>query len=690
MLPIPNTEKRFLQPNNSDRFGNIHYTKNQNFDEEGYVKLSPRALALISSTDDTDFDIPAAFGRRGSGQFYIAGIDDPFEAQIAETAVTAAQDTDADGSTPPALTIDSHGAWFNNLWHVTEDQLIVYKTPSNGNWTDTAVALTTGKIHALAEFESRRTLCVTNGNQVLQVDTSYASSTTLTLPAKFEAVALCYANTKMGVITKMNDSVSGMGGQAYFFVWSGAATEAGSGFPTGSDSIVGIVPYASWFLLLTRTGQGLYFNGGGFETLFSLPHYYLDLTWGDSINREALGDIMRVEGDVVYFNLNNAMEPYGEKSEEYIPHAPGGILCYDPKVGLYHRYSPSISKAVQLTVTQANVNTSTDIMTETGSNAIPATGNPVKYIFDKTSRIGGLVTGRVYYIIKHTATTFSLAATREDAVNGVKINLTSTGAANNYFLALTLKDYGPSRLARTGAIELAEANTHALDRMVFGGELYASDDTDNDEYLNFICTGFPNIGYIVSSRTLSDQVTDTQQELLVRYRPLKTTDSIIVKKKTRAVLGLPVSTPQASVHCTWTDANTFTTTADLSEADAYLDTAEGELECEIISGSGAGQLSQISSITESGGTYTVNLADELEGVAANDVCDVLIDSWEQVGVITSDDVLGDVKLPIGASDKSFTTKVIMKGIDVTIEEIRPIAIPHQVAQEAVTEDEITQ
>lgn len=675
MIRVPDNQKRFSVPNNSDLFGNIHYTKNINFDEEGYIKQSPRAVNIVDSDYDADFNIPTSFGRLQSSIFYTTTIEDPFIVQIDPTAMSSVQDTDAGNDAPPSLTIDSTGTWWQNLWHVTTDDGLFSKDPSNGDWTDRSVTLTSGKAHPVEVFKTsaNRTLCIGNGNVVVQINTSYSTSgiAQLTIPADFEVIDLAFNNGRIGVATKLSDTASGQSGEAYFFTWDGIGTSANGGWGVGSETIVGVVPYLSSFLLITKTGEGLYFNGGGFQRLFALPHYYLDRVWGDSVNREALGDIMKVDGDVVYFNLNNNIEPYGQKSEQYIANQPAGILCYDPKVGLYHYASPSISKTTLQVVSQANVNTSTDVMTVTGgylhTGALPATGSPVKYVYDGTAQIGGLLAGKIYFLIKLSSSTFSLAETYEDALLGTKIDLTSTGAANNHFLMLDVVDYGASYMARSGAIGLAEMNTHTLDTMIFGGEYYPTDSSTDKEYLCALVSGFKNISYFVTAKNISDNLKDIRQPIFIKYKPLKTGESIIVKEKTKDIDGLPSSTPQNSQICTWSSNKELYVTADFSEAKAHLD-AGGSLECEIISGAGAGQMSQVVSMGYDDGVYSFVLEDEIEGVSASDVCNILIENWNYIGTVTSDDVDGYKKWTSDVTSKTAKYKVILIGDGVTIEE----------------------
>lgn len=673
MAKIPNTDKKYSQPNNSDLFGNIYYSKNLNFDEEGYIKLSPRAVSLVNSEDNTDFNIPVAFGRKQTGEFEVATTEDPFEIQINDgQGIEANLDDDNDDDAPPAFDFDSHGKWWQNRWYVTDATLLMYKTLSGGNWTDTAISLTSAVRHPLEVFRNRVTMCVGNGNVVKQINTSHSETTNLTLPAEFQVTSLAYNNNRMAVATKMADTTSGVTGinsEAYFFVWDGTTSSAGQLFGVGSDFIVHVVPYKSSFLLLTRTGLGLYFNGGGFDPLFELPVYFTDAVWGDSVNPETLGDTMVVDGDIVYININNATERYGRKGEEVLPNAPGGVMCYDPKVGLYHRWSPSISKAYRVTVATSGTNTSTNVLTAS-AGTIASTGSPVKYIYNPGDKIGGLTIGKVYYCIKLTSSTFQLAETRQEAMNGVAIDLTSAASSNNYFLHVELKDYGASYMQRTGAVALSEVPDLALDSIVFGGEYQDSATTGGIEHLCFTVKEFQNIGYYVTPKITSQTVLDTYKNGFIRHFPLKDEEYIEVKMKTKEYVGLPVTTPQHGDHCTWSGTNELYTSADLAEAKAYLD-AGGELECEITAGAGAGQMAQILSMGFGNDTYSLVLDEEIEGVEAGDICDVLIENWQKLYRITStEQKQGYSEVATGENNKSTGAKfkVIMKGSDIKIEE----------------------
>jgi hypothetical protein len=681
MIKIPENGKYGI-PNNSDLFGNIWYTKNINLNEDGYIKLSSRAVSLFSELDVANLRLPVAFGRGNLFQspdsidFAITQAGQKgYWLTLLETGNTLNVDVGVGVAT---LSVDSHGAWFQNLWHITDPTELYTKAGLADSQTYTArsASLTTGKVHWLEVFKNRNTICVTNGNTIKQFDSSYAASIILTLPADFEAVAMSYSNNSMGIVTMFSDTTTGknQNQEAYFFVWDGSSTSASSGIPVGSDKIISIVPYKGSWVILTREGQLRYYNGGGWQDLPALPFYYKDLIWGTSYTRDSYGDVMFVEGDLIYININGLFTANGSKYERVLTNNPGGIICYDPKIGIYQRYSPSISPANVITVTSANVNTSTNILTKT-AGTLPSTGSPIKYIYDKSSLIGGLKTPVVYYCIQLSSTTFSLAETKEDALAGNAIDITSTGAANNYFLALEVYDYGQSFANTVGAITDTGTTDSQVDHLIFGSELNDYNSTGNSVHLNITSPDFPNRGYFVTPKILSSEVEDTAQKIFIKYRPLSATDKIILKYKNMDYVGLPVSTPQARTtamnQCIWTGANSFYTTADLSDALTQFDN-DVELECEIIAGAGAGSMTKITDITFGSGTYAVTLDEDIDGATSGRYCDIIIDSWNKIIEIDNTDPRNWREIILAEPSKWIKLKVELRGVETTIEEIQVI------------------
>lgn len=672
MIKIPAKDKKFSQPNTSDMFGNLWYTKNINLDEEGYIKLSPRTVSIVSQEDNADVGRVTSFGRNTSG-FYAVGSNDAL--LITSTPTSLSTIADPGASCPTTFSDDSNGVYWQNRWYATTATALWYKTISSGAWTNTGITFSNTADHTLEVFRNKESLCVSDGNTVKLINTSHSVTVTLTIPADYEIIGLSFNKDQIGITTKLSDVADSQNQEAYFFTWDGGANLssstalANSGYPVGSDTICGITPYKSSWVLLTRSGELKYFNGAGFQTLATLPFYYQNMVWGDSGNREMFGDSMQVDGEVIYINISAQLNTYGKKHEEYLVNYPTGILCYDPKVGIYHRYAPSISKASMLTVTDANVDITNNILTKT-AGTIPETGNPVKYTSQAGAEIGGLVVEEVYYITKLNSTQFKLATTRQNAIDAINIDITSTGSTNNYFLALDLVDFGANKAGRTGAVALTGKFNALYENVIFSGDYTDSNSIEKYETICLSVDGFENRGYFVTPKISSDDIEDNNQKCLIKHRPLNTGDSIIVKYKDRDVIGIPVSTPQSSIRCSWTDSNTFTTTADLLEVYAFINSNNGECECEITAGAGAGQMAQISSISYLSGTYTVNLAEEILGAASGNYCDIIIDNWKKIGEITSSNSLGYQEFPIEKPSKWLKIKVELRGVDVAIEELQ--------------------
>ena len=666
MIRLPSDTKNYSVSNASDLKGTVWYTKNLNLDEEGYLKLSSRTVSVLSERDYANANLVTAFGRTSSGSnaiFNLLTTDRAYTLTIGETALSATQD-----SASPQFSFDSHARWYQNLW--TSSETNDFFTGSGASWTDRG-NLTTGKAHPVEVFRNRNTICIGDGNTVLQFDNTYTATTTLTLPPDFEVVSMAYANNRMYVLTMLSDTTQGQNQEAYFFVWDGATTSAEQGLPIGSDMGIAVVAYMGSVVILTRTGQLLYFTGGGFRELAAFPFYFMERTWGNSYNRNLYGDVLAVEGSVIYINFNGILNAKNSNFEQYAQSCPGGIWCYDPTVGLYHRYSPSISDANLISVSSANVSTSANTFVKT-SGTIPSTGSEIKYTGSKSTQIGGLSTGTVYYCIKHNSTTFSLAETREKALDGVAIDITGSGDTTNYFWALEVKDYGQSYGVQSGAIALMGVDSLVYDHVIVSSKL-ADATSQSSKYftVNLTIPGFENRGYFITPNIVSASAQDVLQKLFVSYRPLKDNDKIIYKIKDRHYEGLPVSTAQARYSntniCTWSSTTQFYTSlnADLSAAKEAFDLGV-DIECEIIAGAGAGTMAQIDNIEEQAGVYTVTLKESIFGISAGNRSDVIFDNWKVLGESTKEGNTNLSEIPSTSKSDWFQIKVELRGTEVAI------------------------
>lgn len=670
ILPI---DGRWSQPNNSDKFGSLWATKNITLDEAGYLKLSPRAVRLIGESDNDDFGVPLAIGKFQQGQFQVLTSSNAnFVVEFSTIALNATEDS---GSSEPTATFDSDAKFWQNRWHASTATTVVSKD-ANGSasatWTSRITGLTSGVKHIIEVFDSRNNLVVSNGNVLEQYDTSYANTVDLTIPSDFEIVGAAYNDGKMGVITATGSGTTGQTLESKFYLWTGSETSA-TGWGVGSDLCMCIAAYQSSWVILTRNGQLKLFNGGGFTELAALP-FYFSKNWWSTPSGGAILDVhgnsaMWVDGDKVFINLGLLLNPFGKKEEQQLPNVPSGIWCYDPAVtSVYHRTAGSNSPVYLVQVNASAADTATDILTAS-SGTIPATGNPVIQISES---IGGFTIGELYYVIKLSASTFALATTRENALAGTKIDITSTNASNAFFHMYDIVDYAITAHEDTGAIGSFQESRLFYTGLLFGGDYPLITNLSNNDALCYQVPLLENRGWAITPRKYSTGARDSNNRVLVKFRPLKTNDKIIVKVKDRDVEGLPVSSPNSAAtdYLTWTSNREGYTTTDLSQAKAYLDAGLGrELEMEFVSGAGAGQMVKIEDIDESSGTYALVLAEDVVGAASGRLSHFIIDNWKVKHTITSSaNEKGYVSVPLQSSRKFVQCKVELRGYETTIEE----------------------
>jgi len=665
MIEIPGTTSRFSQPNSSDLLGNVYYTKNINFDLEGYISLSPRAIAWANETTNPDLRTPISVGLSSPDNFLLT-TNQSFNFIASNTFNTLITDP---GTNTPGGSTYSQGIFYNNAWHVSTSNEVKSKT--TGNWTTviSAGTLTALVKHPLGVFANTNRLCVGDLNRVRSFNSSYSLVQTLELPQTYEVTGMAYNNSKLAVVTKTSFSALGQGQEAYFFIWDGATAQANQGYGVGATEIYSVIPYKSSFLILTNNGQLRYFNGGGFEDVGQFPVYFTDLVLEGVI----YGVNMIPDGDVVYITLDTRTRSHGKKAQSGFQNMPAGVWCYDPKVGIYHKYSPSISVKYWLFPETVLVD---ECFTQSvfSTDAIPQTGDPVKYLNGSAPQIS---IGNVYYVIRVSPTRFRIALTREDALNGIAIDMTGLNNAGNYlsFIAFDFRDYGQSYVRNIGGLAYNGFAQSFSANFFFGGDIENGEGADTKNHFCGVVNGFDNIGYMVTPKILADGQEDTIRNFLVSYKPLNGTDHIIIKHKEKEIESIPLITPTAqtstatSTRCTWISKNSFTTQSNISEVYQYF-LEGGDVEAEIIAGVAGGEISQITNIELTGETYTVTLQEEPIGVNIGKTSNVIFDNWKTIGTITSDDKDEFKKIPVGLSSNWHQFKVILKGSDVSIRKIK--------------------
>ena len=669
MAKLP-PNNRWTQINSSDKVGSIYASKNINLDEEGYLKLSPRTILIANRDDDTSLGSAHLIGRFNTGEYIIATSDSNYNINRTLTGdPTPAINT---GASAPAGANQGGAVFWQNLWLATTDTAVLSRAISasaSAAWTSRITGLTSGVPHRLAVFANRNELVVTNGNVAKQYNTLYSNTTDLTISSDFIMNGVAYNGRRVGIITRLGSATVGQNAEALFYIWDGATTEANDGRAVGSEECMGICAYKSSFAILTRAGQLLYYNGGGFDVLANLPIYnQKKYFFGGFINPQTTGVNMVSDGERIFIHTTNTLLAHGRNDEDAMENFPGGVWCFDPRAGLYHRSSQTFSKFYRHAIAAANVNTTTDVFTT--SATIPDTGNIARLIrFSSAAKtFGGLRVNTDYYVIKVSSTTFKLATSKDNAIIGTAVDVTSADTTT-YFHLFDIVDYASTKVdaGNAAAIALTGENDAIKTGIILGGSTYKLDMSGTQRTLSINVPWLENRGWIITPKIFSSQVQDTAQKMFVKWRPLKSGDSIIIKSRHEEALGLPISSTTLQ-HANWLGTNNFSTAQNLADAKTYLD-AGGILEIEFLAGAGAGQAVKVNTIsTDDNITYSVEVDENVIGAQAGRKSAFIINNWEVRRTISSSEK-GFAEIPLGKTGKFHQFKIELRGDETTIEEI---------------------
>lgn len=673
---FPANRTNWVCTQNNDKLPDIVNSFNINLDKEGYVRLSKRTVQLINNDANSNYDLPLGIYETGYSEFYVATDEDCFDFDLVATAGSwnITEDTSTDN---PSGDVDSSTCIFGGDMVYTESTDVHTLNLTTGTWTDRAVTLTTGKRHPCANFKSKNWLAIADGNTILTYTSAYASGTTCTIPAGEEIVAVAYNAGYLGFAT-----LSEYGGGT-FYVWDGNQTAANYAYSVGSNRVFWITPYKNTFVLMTGELQLLYWTPSGLLPLEAMPLYYTQGGANDRRNvyNYCIPNSVTTLGDTILFNHTADNENVDEFNQPFMMNNAGGIYCYDPIAGIYHKYAHSGAQIIQNKFANTAINTTDNTITVTTA---PATGTPC-YLHDATGDIGGLMGGVTYYIINVNATTVKLATTRANAVAGTAIDITSAGSVTSAhgLFAFPETDFGQLYGSVAGAVmpitQVSEGNSPVRE-IAFGAFTIPSDGstpTSTEQNLCVAIDGIPNRGHITLAKMYANGLSDDWQKVLIRSNKLKTAeDKLIVKVKTYD--GIPISslTPTLSDDATkvgtWSDTNTFTTPLDLSDAEV------GD-EVFIFSGECSGYAAHITSLSLNTGTWTVNIDEDLPCTAARTFF-FLIDKFQKLSTITNQSVTnedGYFDVPINKKARWCQVKVEMRGTNITIDDIILLNAPHK-------------
>lgn len=217
----------------------------------------------------------------------------------------------------------------------------------------------------------------------------------------------------------------------------------------------------------------------------------------------------------------------------------------------------------------------------------------------------------------------------------------------------TVTDFGQNRILSAGALKLntLQSNSTSGRSTILAGYSYYTDATttksgifiDSPQDATTDNEGQKR-GYFVTTWYESPEVESTWTKLWAIYKRFKNaTDKIIFKYR------LEEENPiEATI--TWTSTSTFTTTTNISDYAGY--------EAEIIQGTGSGACTNITSITELAGTYTVTIDTAITGVTGT--AKARFQKWKKIYPVASGTVKSYTEMPFDATNVRIQIKGILE------------------------------
>lgn len=249
------------------------------------------------------------------------------------------------------------------------------------------------------------------------------------------------------------------------------------------------------------------------------------------------------------------------------------------------------------------------------------------------------------------------------------------GLYHRYAISVTADNGEVGQVKHVGALKSA-AKDYSITASEFGSFLcsfsyYTENSNDTEEYaIGYVepiaIDGAASTGHLTTQRIYSQSVQESWESLFMGFEELESTDSIELKYRT-------VEREGNNIAVTWSSTTQFTATdLNLANVKSKFDAGDS-YECRVLLGNGSGIISQVSNITESGGTYTITLDTAHTGVSATNTGQVRLENWTSAGTITSSD--NDIQfkeIPVARQSNWIQYKIILRGEEITKNKHNPV------------------
>lgn len=349
-IDIPK-EIPYSQLNKGDFAGVISYTRNITFDKT-FKKFypSPRVITALDSVTDAELTgVPVAFAYESgtinsfTNRYFWALADN----YLFESAgYFSGWDRD-DGSTGVPMNTevtqeDADMISFNLRLYIASYNYLYKRT--SATYTAVSTDLTRDN-HVMSVYGDR--LYIAGGQEVASMTTGEVISLTGGYTLDIDTAG----NENLGISCMRNASnglwigtYNSRGGRANMFFWDGVTENIANTYRIDTHAIMSLVVKDDKPYILTAEGILMTFNGSFFVEVGRigiddrLLHRY-DLSSGN--DRWIHPNGMAVVNDEIYMLINSRnSEDVGVQD----PKIPSGIWAYNKEIGVYHKYSISLSK----------------------------------------------------------------------------------------------------------------------------------------------------------------------------------------------------------------------------------------------------------------------------------------------------------------------------------------------------------
>lgn len=599
-MKIP-SNKQWTQDTSGDTFGILGATQNMSLDTMGKAILSRKAVAVMDSQADADFEHVMAIVYYDS-TYYVVTSGGVFLGSI--DGVNYSEEVDF----TPVTTLSTDAVIFNSLLVVSIDDNLA-SWDGAGNDVYTRASLVSGVPHPMCVFGTQ--LAIGDGNNVNLYNTSWTkNSVVLTLPTEYQVTTIRSRNDYIYVGTRNIN-----GGEARIFVWDGDTSLYNFEVPVGASWIFSMTEYKNTVAAITSQGQLGYVSGNEFAELSTLPVYHNPhARWqgsgGLTLNGKVFNRGMITVGDTIYLNIE------GEVDTGYVPEMKSGIWVYDPAVGLYHRSASSTDRTVE----DGGLTRNGDVLTTSVAHGLK-TGDGI--VFESVSGLTGVNARVTYYVTVISSTEVKLSQSRKAVNAGKYVTLGGTPNSGDDFVYTPNVDFGANS-ATSGAIAQTVYNETPLSifssEVIWGSKISLPNGTVNYS-LNVFCDQY-NIGSFTTQRIYSENLDQSWKNLNNFIDGLSvSTESVVVKAQTI------FDEPTKELRGVWLDSNTINSNS-ANDFTAFSDIEVG-YELVIVDGNGRGRTVHVTEVDTS--SLTVSLTVDESIGTANQTMNFYYTSFKKVG-----------------------------------------------------------